>query len=81
MAHALGALGRVVDRVAAGDGRRRDPRPATRSRSASALWACDHGMASLEAPHARRSASDVFDWDVIAPLAIDALLRGLATDA
>jgi AcrR family transcriptional regulator len=79
MAHALGALGRVADRVQ----RAMDAgaiRPGDAFQVASALWACDHGMASLEArtPSFRE---DVFDWDVIAPLAIDALLRGLATDA
>ena len=43
---------------------------------AAGLWACEHGMASLEA---RTQADvDVFDWDTIAPLTVDALIRGLA---
>jgi AcrR family transcriptional regulator len=53
-------------------------RPGDAFAVASALWACVHGVVSLElrtSDQARRE----FDWDVIAPLAVNALLRGLAT--
>jgi AcrR family transcriptional regulator len=78
LSHALGALGRVVDRVQ----RAMDAgaiRPGDAFQTAAALWACDHGMASLEA-RTPTFRNDIFDWDAIAPLAIDALLRGLASD-
>ena len=77
METALGALGRVVSRVEramdAGLIPRDDPFVI-----ASALWACDHGLASLEA---KTGIADepLFDWQRIGDTAIDALVRGLAT--
>ena len=44
---------------------------------ASALWACDHGLASLEA-RTPSTEAHLFDWDAIAHRALDAMLRGLA---
>lgn len=73
---ALGAHARVVDRVqramdagaiAAGD-------PFT---VASALWACDHGLVSLEA-RTPPTEAHLFDWDEVARVALEAMLRGLA---
>jgi AcrR family transcriptional regulator len=43
---------------------------------ATALWACQHGLASLEAR--TPPELDAFDWDAVAALTVDALLRGLA---
>jgi AcrR family transcriptional regulator len=43
---------------------------------ASALWACEHGLVSLEA-RTSEGAHDVFDWDRVYALATDALIRGL----
>ena len=60
---------------AAGDGRRA-ARPGDAFSVAAGLWACEHGMASLEAR--TQPGDDVFDWDTIAPLTVDALIRGLA---
>ncbi len=42
---------------------------------ATALWACQHGLASLEARATEREA-EIFDWDTAAALTTDALLRG-----
>jgi AcrR family transcriptional regulator len=74
-ATALAALGQVAERVQrAMDAGRMVPGDAFTV--AAGLWACEHGMASLEA---RTEADvDVFDWDAIAPLTVDALIRGLA---
>jgi len=46
---------------------------------ATGLWACEHGLVSLEA-----HASDdhvAFDWETVAPMTVDALLRGLSAPA
>jgi AcrR family transcriptional regulator len=73
---ALGGLGRVVARVeraiAAGKVREGDP-----FQIAAALWACDHGLASLEL---RTDVGDdaQFDWDAIGDIAVEAIVRGLA---
>ena len=58
----------------AGDGRRA-ARPGDAFTVAAGLWACEHGLASLERA---RPTADAFDWDTIAPLTVDALFRGLA---
>jgi len=73
---ALGSHARVVARVQ----RAMDAgliRPGDPFEIASALWACDHGLASLEA---RTPATELheFDWDAIAATAMTAMLRGLA---
>jgi hypothetical protein len=47
---------------------------------ASALWACEHGLVSLELRMADERGQ-AFDWDVIAPLAVNAMLDGLALDS
>ncbi len=44
--------------------------------SASARWACEHGLVSLEA-RTSEGHHDVFDWDQVYRLATDALIRGL----
>jgi AcrR family transcriptional regulator len=73
---ALGSHARVVARVEramdAGLIERGDP-----FQVASALWACDHGLASLEA-RTPTTEAHLFDWDAIAKTAMDAMLRGLA---
>jgi AcrR family transcriptional regulator len=73
---ALGALGRVVERVQramdAGVLRAGDP-----FEVATALWACDHGLASLAAKTAVVE-EQMFDWDRVAQLALDAMLAGFA---
>lgn len=73
---ALGSHARVVARVeramAAGVIERGDP-----FEVASALWACDHGLASLEA-RTPSTEEHLFDWDAIASRAMQAMLRGLA---
>ena len=48
---------------------------------ASALWACDHGLASLEYRTPTGARSDLFDWDAISDTAMRAMLRGLAPDS
>ena len=75
-ATALAALGQVASRVQ----RAMDAgllRPGDAFTVAAVLWACEHGVSSLEA----RTPVEVgpFDWDTIAPLAVEALLAGLAT--
>jgi len=45
---------------------------------ASALWACDHGLASLEA-RTPPTEAHLFDWDEVARVALGAMLRGLAS--
>jgi AcrR family transcriptional regulator len=76
---ALGALGRVVARVErameAGKVREGDP-----FEVAAALWACDHGLASLEVRTPAGEQAGLFDWDAIAATAIEAIVRGLAPD-
>jgi AcrR family transcriptional regulator len=78
---ALDGLGRVVARVErameAGKVRQGDP-----FQVASALWACDHGLVSLEfrTPAGDAVSADRFDWDAIATTAIEAMVRGLAPD-
>lgn len=75
MEHALAALGGVVERVQrAMDAGALEPGDAFTV--AAALWACDHGLASLEAK-TQLFRSDVFDWDRIARVALDALIDGL----
>jgi AcrR family transcriptional regulator len=74
--HAVGTLQRVAERVQrAMDAGAIEPGDALDV--AAALWACDHGLASLEARTPAGNAG-TFDWDAIADLAIGALLRGLA---
>jgi AcrR family transcriptional regulator len=72
---AKAALGQLANRVqrAMDAGRLR---PGDAFVVAAALWACEHGLSSLEAR--TDGEFDVFDWDTIAPLAVDSLLRGLA---
>jgi AcrR family transcriptional regulator len=76
---ALAGLGRVVARVErameAGKIRQGDP-----FEVASALWACDHGLASLEFRTPAGAKSELFDWDTIATIAFESILRGLAPD-
>jgi AcrR family transcriptional regulator len=74
-ATALTALGQVAARVQ----RAMDAGllvPGDAFTVAAGLWACEHGIASLEAR--TQTDVDVFDWDAIAPLTVDALIRGLA---
>ena len=74
-ANALDALGHLVGRVeramAAGALRRDDPFTV-----ATGLWACQHGLVSLEARTDR--GDDEFDWEAVQRTTVDALLRGLA---
>jgi AcrR family transcriptional regulator len=75
-ATALATLGQVAGRVE----RAMDAgllRPGDAFTVATALWACEHGLSSLEARTVDGSF-DAFEWDTIAPLAVDALLRGFA---
>jgi AcrR family transcriptional regulator len=76
---ALDGLGRVVARVeramAAGKVRKGDP-----FEIAAALWACDHGLASLEVRTPAGEQAGLFDWDAISTTAIEAMVRGLAPD-
>jgi AcrR family transcriptional regulator len=44
---------------------------------ATALWACMHGLVSLEA-RATAGEATSFDWDAVYDIALDALHRGLA---
>jgi len=72
-AEALGALGRLEARVQ----RAMDAgaiRPGDAFAVATGLWACQHGLVSLES-HNRHDA--VFDWATVYPLTSDALVRGL----
>jgi AcrR family transcriptional regulator len=76
---ALGSLGELAARVQ----RAMDAgalRPDDAFTVASALWACEHGLVSLELRMADERG-EPFDWDVIAPLAVKAMLDGLATGA
>jgi AcrR family transcriptional regulator len=79
---ALAGLGRVIARVqrAMDEGK---VRKGDAFQVAAALWACEHGLASLEfrTPAGDHPSSELFDWDAIATTAIEALLRGLAPDA
>jgi AcrR family transcriptional regulator len=43
---------------------------------ACALWACEHGLVSLEA-RTSEGEHNVFDWDRVYSLTTDALIRGL----
>jgi AcrR family transcriptional regulator len=69
----LQQLQRRIERaIAAGALRAGDP-----FAMATALWACEHGLVSLEA----RTTGDEtvpFDWDSVYAMATDGLLRGLA---
>lgn len=72
---ALDSLARVVDRVQAAMDEGAIP-TGDAYQVAVGLWACEHGLVSLE----MRMEHDVeFDWDHIAPATIEALVRGLAT--
>lgn len=77
MAIALGALARVVTLVrhavdVGGISAEHDPGVV-----AAALWSCQHGLVSLElGMHGEKD--DLFDWDAITAMTLDALLRGLA---
>ena len=77
---ALAGHARVIDRVQrameAGAIRQGDA-----FQVASALWACDHGLASLEYRTPAGARSELFDWDVISETAMRAMLRGLAPDS
>lgn len=72
MEAALGALGRVVERVArameAGTVAPGDPHTV-----ASGLWACEHGLVTLEMRHGDH---EIFDWDAITASTLAALVRG-----
>ena len=74
---ALGALGQVVARVAAGDGRRAARARAIRSGRRRRCGRASTGWRRSR-PARRRPRPDLFDWDAIARTAIDAMLRGLA---
>jgi AcrR family transcriptional regulator len=71
---ALAALARVVDRVeqamTAGALAPGDP-----FEVATGLWACQHGLVTLQMRH---HDDGVFDWPTIAKATIDAVLRGYA---
>ena len=74
-ATAMAALGQVAARVQ----RAMDAgllAPGDAFTVAAGLWACEHGIASLEAR--TQTDADAFDLDTIAPLTVDALIRGLA---
>jgi AcrR family transcriptional regulator len=77
---ALAGHARVIARVErameAGAIREGDP-----FQVASALWACDHGLASLEYRTPAGARSELFDWDAISETAMRAMLRGLAPDS
>jgi AcrR family transcriptional regulator len=77
---ALAGHARVIARVErameAGAIRQGDP-----FQVASALWACDHGLASLEYRTPAGARSELFDWDAISETAMRAMLRGLAPDS
>jgi AcrR family transcriptional regulator len=76
-ATALASLGELAIRVRrAMDADRL--RPGDPFTVAAALWACEHGLVSLELRMGDEHG-DPFDWDAIAPLAVEAMLRGLAT--
>lgn len=78
VAHAIDTLDRVAERVQ----RAMDAgviRRGSALDTAAALWACEHGLASLEARTPAHNRG-LFDWDVIAEVAIGSLLRGLAPD-
>ena len=73
---AIGTLGKLQQRVeramAAGS-----MRPGDSFAVATALWACMHGLVSLEARTTAGEAAS-FDWDAVSDIALDALHRGLA---
>jgi AcrR family transcriptional regulator len=73
---ALAALDRVTTRVRrameAGVIRQGDP-----FEVATALWACQHGVASLEA-RAMGDDEEPFDWDAVSAIVTASLVRGLA---
>jgi AcrR family transcriptional regulator len=73
---ALAALDRVTTRVKrameAGTIRTGDP-----FEVASALWACGHGVVSLES-RAIGDGEHGFDWDAISAIVIESIVRGLA---
>jgi AcrR family transcriptional regulator len=77
---ALAGHARVIDRVQramdAGVIRQGDP-----FQVASALWATNHGLASLEYRTPAGARSELFDWDAISETAMRAMLRGLAPDS
>lgn len=80
--HALEAATTVLGRLVANVERAMDAGALRRDDAfavASALWACEHGLASLEARTPPQDVA-VFDWDRIAGIAIDAIVRGLAAD-
>jgi AcrR family transcriptional regulator len=71
---ALGIVGELVRRAMdQGVARRNDP-----LRVAAGLWACNHGLASLEA-RTTETGGDPSDWDHIGNATLAALLRGLET--
>jgi AcrR family transcriptional regulator len=73
---AIGTLQQLQRRIeramAAGAIRAGDP-----FRAATALWACEHGLVSLEA-RTEQGRVTSFDWEAVYELATDAMLRGLA---
>lgn len=72
---ALGALDRVVQRVQrAIDGGYIVGADAFHV--ATGLWACEHGLVSLEMKMSQKE--DHFDWDLVSQATVDALVRGLA---
>lgn len=74
MDSALGALARVVERVERamqmGAVRRGNP-----FEVAAGLWACQHGLATLEMRH---DGEGIFDWEQISASTVQALIRGLS---
>ena len=77
-AAAIDALGHLAADGAAGAWTPGRSPPPTPFDVAAGIWACEHGLVSLEM---RKDADDPFDWDRIIPDTIDALLRGLAPPA
>ncbi len=69
----LGHLaGRVERAMVAGMMARREP-----FQVAMALWAFQHGMVSLRS---RTTELDAFDWEAVAPIGSNALVRGFVVD-
>jgi AcrR family transcriptional regulator len=73
---ALAALDRVTTRVRrameSGVVRQGDPLEV-----AAALWACQHGVASLEA-RGTGDGEEPFDWDAVSAIVTESMVRGLA---
>lgn len=74
---ALESLGQVVERVQAAMDAGAIPEGDAFS-VAVGLWACEHGLVSLEM---RTEQDELFDWEAIAPATVAALVHGLASGA